>query len=50
MSWVPPVQLSQLLDLLTEEEKQHRASRHKEFQELGLQKLKSVKRKSVTRE
>jgi amino acid adenylation domain-containing protein len=46
----PALRLSQVLDLLTEEEKQHRASRHKEFQELSLQKLKSVKRKSVTRE
>jgi non-ribosomal peptide synthetase component F len=46
----PALRLSQLLELLAEEEKQHRASQHKEFQERSLQKLKSVKRKAVTRE
>jgi len=46
----PALRLSQLLDLLTEDDQQHRASQHKEFQEHGLQKLKSVKRKTVTRE
>ncbi len=42
--------LSQLLASLAEDEQQHRASQHKEFQELGQQKLKSAKRKAVTRE
>ena len=46
----PAMRLSQLLELLAAEDRQHRASQHKEFQELGLQKLKSAKRKTVTRE
>jgi non-ribosomal peptide synthetase component F len=46
----PTLRLSQLLELLAEEDRQHRSSKHKEFQELSLQKLKSVKRKTVTRD
>jgi amino acid adenylation domain-containing protein len=46
----PAMRLSELLASLAEEGQQHRASQHKEFQEAGLQKLKSIKRKTVTRE
>jgi hypothetical protein len=46
----PAMRLSELLASLAEEDQQHRASQHKEFQEAGLQKLKSIKRKTVTRE
>ena len=46
----PAQRLSQLLESLADEDRQHRATQHKEFQELGLHKLKSVKRKAVTRE
>jgi len=46
----PDARLSELLELLAVEDQQHRASLHKEFQELSLQKLKSVKRKTITRE
>ncbi len=46
----PSMRLSQLLELLADEDRQHRSSQQKEFQELGLQKLKSAKRKTVTRE
>jgi amino acid adenylation domain-containing protein len=46
----PAMRLSQLLEVLAEEDQQLRASQHKEFQQLSLQKLKSAKRKAVTRE
>jgi non-ribosomal peptide synthetase component F len=46
----PAMRLSELLASLAEADQQHRASQHKEFQEAGLQKLKSIKRKTVTRE
>jgi 2-polyprenyl-3-methyl-5-hydroxy-6-metoxy-1,4-benzoquinol methylase/acyl carrier protein len=42
------IRLSGLVGLLAEEEQVHRASQHKEFHELSLQKLKSVKRKAIT--
>ena len=46
----PAIRLGELLAVLADEDQQHRASQHKEFQEAGLQKLKSIKRKTVTRE
>jgi amino acid adenylation domain-containing protein len=46
----PAIRLSELVALLAEEDQVHRASQHKEFQEASLQKLKSVKRKAITRE
>jgi len=46
----PAIRLSELVALLAEEEQVHRASQHKEFQEVSLQKLKTVKRKVITRE
>ena len=45
----PSLRVGQLVDLFAEEDLQHRTSQHKEFQELGLQKLKSVKRKTITK-
>jgi hypothetical protein len=46
----PALRLGQLSELLAEEDQLHRASQHKDFQELSLQKLKSVKRKTITRD
>ena len=44
----PGVRLSELLAALTEEDKQHRSSQHKEFQQASVQKLRTAKRKTVT--
>jgi len=46
----PTLRLSQLLELLENDDQKHRATLHKEFQEAGKQKLKSIKRKAVVRE
>jgi len=46
----PGMRLSELLERLDDEEQLYRASQHKEFHELSLQKLRSVKRKTITRE
>lgn len=46
----PALRLGQLSELLAEEDHLHRASQHREFQELSLQKLKSVKRKTISRD
>jgi amino acid adenylation domain-containing protein/FkbH-like protein len=46
----PGMRLSELLDLLADEEQQYHASQHKQVQELSLQKLKSVKRKTINQE
>jgi non-ribosomal peptide synthetase component F len=44
----PALRLSELLGVLAEEDKQHRSSQHKEFQQLSVHKLKSAKRKTLT--
>ena len=46
----PTLHVSQLLEVLAEEDQKHLAARHKDFQEVGKQKLKSTKRKAVVRE
>jgi amino acid adenylation domain-containing protein/FkbH-like protein len=46
----PAMKLSDLTNALREAEQQDRASQHKEFQAVGLQKLKSVKRKVINRD
>ena len=46
----PGMRLSELLDLLADAEQQYHASQHKQVQELSLQKLKSVKRKTINQE
>jgi amino acid adenylation domain-containing protein len=42
------MRLSELHAALAEEDQKHRASQHKELQQLGVQKLKTAKRKSLT--
>jgi len=44
----PAIRLSELHAILTEEDQKHRAAQHKELQQLGAQKLKTAKRKSLT--
>lgn len=44
----PTIELGNLTQLLAETEQQERATLSKEFQEIGLQKLKNFKRKAVT--
>jgi amino acid adenylation domain-containing protein len=44
----PALRLSELLAALKEEEKQHRSSQHREFQQSGAQKLKTARRKLLT--
>lgn len=44
----PALRLSELVAILAEEEQRHRASQHTEFQQLSVQKLKTVKRKTLT--
>jgi acyl carrier protein len=44
----PSLRLSELAGILAEEDQQHRATQHKEFQQLGGQKLKTAKRKTLT--
>lgn len=44
----PALRLSELLAVLSEEDKQHRSSQHKEFQQLSVNKLKTAKRKTLT--
>jgi acyl carrier protein len=44
----PSLRLSELTGILAEEDQQHRATQHKEFQQLGGQKLKTAKRKTLT--
>ena len=44
----PATRLSDLVGRLAEEEKLHRASQHKEFQQISGQKLKTAKRKTLT--
>ena len=46
----PRQRLSQLLKVMADADQKHRAARHKDFQEVGKQKLKSAKRKAVVRE
>ena len=46
----PRLRLSQLLKVMADADQKHRATRHKDFQEVGKQKLKSAKRKAVVRE
>jgi hypothetical protein len=46
----PAMKLSDLTSALREAEQEDRASQHKEFQAVGLQKLKSVKRKVINRD
>ena len=45
----PALRLSDLLALLAEKDREYRAAQHKEFQQAGSQKLKTAKRKTVTR-
>jgi non-ribosomal peptide synthetase component F len=44
----PTRRLSELVGILAEDEQQHRATQHKEFQQLSAQKLKTAKRKTLT--
>jgi hypothetical protein len=44
----PGMRLGELFAALEEEDQQHRASRQKKFQQVGAQKLKTAKRKSLT--
>ena len=44
----PTVRLSELVAILADEEQQHRATQHKEFQQLSVQKLKTARRKTLT--
>jgi non-ribosomal peptide synthetase component F len=46
----PTIRLSELVDLLAHEEQVHRTSQHRDFQQVSLQKLKSVKRKAISGE
>lgn len=45
----PMLRLSELIAILAEEEQQQRDSQHKEFQQLSVQKLKTVRRKTLTK-
>ena len=44
----PSLRLSELIAVVADEEQKHRVAQHKEFQQLSVQKLKSVKRKSLS--
>jgi amino acid adenylation domain-containing protein len=44
----PSMRLSELHAILAEEDQNHRAAQHKELQQLGAQRLKTAKRKSLT--
>jgi non-ribosomal peptide synthetase component F len=44
----PTIRLSELLRILSEEDKQHRSLQHKEFQQSSVHRLQSAKRKTLT--